>query len=169
MRRCFLIVNVSQPAEPKSLRLVPLLLVDQCCGDTCSRPSSQRRTTCAGAYLCALRPAGCLHCGRSSNKAFHGKPRCKPNAVLRWLLQCSGSSEWVERSAQRPGLLFAPERVKLQLRTNQTSKRMVGHLHEHSNHLSKSRFAELQKVLGFNYKADGLPLDENVGYGCPKQ
>ena len=57
---------------------------------------------------------------------------------------------------------------RFRLHTNATTRSLIEHLQEQSHVLSKSRFAELEKALDFNYKAEGLLLDDDVGYSVPE-
>ena len=57
---------------------------------------------------------------------------------------------------------------KFKLHSNESTRNAVLFLQEQSTLVGKTRFADLEKALGFNYKPEGLLLDEAVGYAVPE-
>ena len=57
---------------------------------------------------------------------------------------------------------------RFKLHTNATTRRLVNYLQEQSGLLTRNQFSDLEKALGFNFKAEGLLCDNHVGYAMPE-
>ena len=58
--------------------------------------------------------------------------------------------------------------ARFKLHTNASTRELLRHLQEQEGRLSQARFRELEKVLGFNFRPNGLLMDDVFGYAMPE-
>ena len=58
--------------------------------------------------------------------------------------------------------------ARFKLHTNASTRELLRHLQEQEGRLSQARFRELEKALGFNFRPNGLLMDDVFGYAMPE-
>ena len=58
--------------------------------------------------------------------------------------------------------------ARFKLRTNASTRELLRRLQEQEGRLSQARFRELEKAFGFNFRPNGLLMDDVFGYAMPE-